>query len=50
MIPHLTDPARARGMVDSKDPLIREVWNYQELTGEGATGDGRAATPRRAGG
>ena len=47
MIPHLTDPARAAGMVDSKDPLIREVWNYQELTGEGATGDGRAATPEK---
>jgi creatinine amidohydrolase len=47
MIPHLTDPARAHGMVDSKDPLIREVWNYQELTEEGATGDGRAATPEK---
>jgi creatinine amidohydrolase/Fe(II)-dependent formamide hydrolase-like protein len=34
-------------MVDTKDPLIREVWNYQELTGEGATGDGRAATAEK---
>ena len=47
MIPHLTDPARARGMVDSKDSLIKEIWNYQELTDEGATGDGRAATPEK---
>jgi creatinine amidohydrolase len=47
MIPHLTDPARARRMVDSKDSLIKEIWNYQELTDEGATGDGRAATPEK---
>ena len=41
------DPARARGMVDSKDSLIQEIWNYQELTDEGATGDGRAATSEK---
>lgn len=44
MIPHLTRPERAKGMVDTKDPLIKEIWNYQELTDHGATGDGRAAT------
>jgi creatinine amidohydrolase len=47
MIPHLTDPTRARGMVDRKDTLIKEIWNYQELTDEGATGDGRAATAEK---
>jgi creatinine amidohydrolase len=44
MIPHLVDPSRARGMVDKKDRLVKELWNYQELTDYGATGLGTVAT------
>jgi creatinine amidohydrolase len=36
--PDLAHPERSRGMVDQKDPYIREFWNYQELTDYGATG------------
>ncbi len=44
LIPALTHPDRARGMVDEKDDQIQEFWNYQELTDLGATGDGSKAT------
>ena len=36
--PDLAHPEQSRGMVEEKDPYIREFWNYQELTDYGATG------------
>jgi len=44
VVPELVDPARARGMVDDKDVYVKEFWNYEELTGYGASGLGTAAT------
>lgn len=44
VVPELVDPSRARGMIDERDPHVKEFWNYQELTDYGATGLGTAAT------
>ena len=44
VVPHLVDPSRARGSVDRKDPWVKEIWNYEELTDSGATGLATAAT------
>ncbi|MBM3516879.1 MAG: creatininase family protein [Alphaproteobacteria bacterium] len=40
----LANPNRARGMIDRKDPFIREFWNYEELTDHGATGNASLST------
>jgi creatinine amidohydrolase len=43
-IPHLVDMSNARGMLPRTDEYIRQIWNFDELTRCGATGDPTRAT------
>ena len=36
--------AEARGMVPKVDPLVKEIWTFDELTAHGATGAPDRAT------
>jgi creatinine amidohydrolase len=38
LFPELMDMSEARGMVPKVDPLMKEIWTFDELTQHGATG------------
>lgn len=38
LFPELCDMERARGMIPALDDFVREVWRFDEITHEGATG------------
>lgn len=44
MFPDLCDMSRAQGQVPETDPDVKLIWNFQEITEYGATGDPTKAT------
>ena len=37
-VPHLVDMSQAKGMIPDMDPVVKLIWNFQELTNYGASG------------
>lgn len=37
-VPHLVDMSQAKGMIPDMDPVVKLIWNFQELTDYGASG------------
>jgi creatinine amidohydrolase len=44
VVPHLVDMTRAQGMIPDRDPHVKLMFNFQELTDCGATGAPEKAT------
>ncbi|MBA7619362.1 Creatinine amidohydrolase [subsurface metagenome] len=47
VVPHLVDMSEAKGMIPIMDPNIKLIWNFQELTGYGASGAPEKATEEK---
>lgn len=48
LFPELMDMDRARGQIPTRiDEFVKEIWNFDELTAEGATGAAHKATPQK---
>ena len=47
MFPDLCDLDRAEGMIPDMDPNIKLIWNFEELTDFGASGDPTKATAEK---
>jgi creatinine amidohydrolase len=47
IVPHLVDIRNAKGMLPDMDNNVKLIWNFQELTGFGATGAPEKATKEK---
>lgn len=47
MFPELVDMSRAKGMIPEMDDHVKLVWNFEELTDYGASGDPTKATAEK---